>query len=300
MNSRILYSPSPSPEAESSASSLELPSSKHIKPEEDNSTCSSSLADNVGTIADALASMNPNLNQALYGCKLCGPAANCTNAHAKGYDLETAQFCKDDLIKQETAYFKRHNPQAEIEAMEEQKQEIEAEKLAADFPNGPFCCMKLVRDPRSDSAHIDEDKVEPIMLFIKEVSEGKGIYYAVEEDAYNDEQLKAVEKVFRMNRVGDDDNKGTYIYHPTEYMGTECFVGIIKIDEPHQFEQVGKNGYLGFVCKEHKCKYRVGYSYKHFIGKKKTIETFGDGRLDKLLKVKRLERLVLGYGGPGW
>lgn len=61
--------------------------------------------------------------------------------------------------------------------------------------------MKLVHDPRSDSAHIDEDKVEPIMLFIKEVSEGKGIYYAVEEDAYNDEQLKAVEKVFRVSHL---------------------------------------------------------------------------------------------------
>ncbi|KAG4432506.1 hypothetical protein IFR05_012003 [Cadophora sp. M221] len=298
MNSRILYSLSP--EVESPTSSLELPSSKLSKPEEDNSTRSSSPSDDGVAIANSLASIDPNLKQEIHGCKLCGTVANCMNAHAKGYDLETAQFCKDELIKQETAYFKHHNPQANIKAMEEQKMEIEAEKLTAEFPHGPFCCMKLVHDARSDSAHIDEDKVEQIITFIKEIGEGKGIYYAVDEDAYNDEDLKAVDKVFRMNRVGDDNNKGTYIYHPTSYMGTPCLVGIIKVDEPHQFESVGQNGYLAFVCKEHGYKYRVGYSYKHFKGKKGTIETFGDGRLDKLLKVKRLERLVLGYGEPGW
>ncbi|KAH7313193.1 hypothetical protein BKA65DRAFT_574293 [Rhexocercosporidium sp. MPI-PUGE-AT-0058] len=278
-------------------SSLESAPSNRFESENDNASSSN----NAGTIAVALSSLNPNQHQALCGCKLCGPVANCSTAHAKGYSSETAQLHKEEIIKEETKYFKNHNPQAVINAMEKEEQkQIEEAKLAADFPNGPFCCTKLVHDTRSSSAHIDDDKIEPIMGFIKELGEGRGIYYAVEEHAYKDEQLKAVEKVFRINRVNDPENKSTYIYHPTSYMGTDVFVGIFQIEPAHAFEEVGKNGYLAFICKEHQCKYRVGYSYKHYIGKKKTVETFGDGRLDKLLKVKRLERLVLGYGGPGW
>ena len=106
--------------------------------------------------------------------------------------------------------------------------------------------------------------------------------------------------------TSDPTKKATFIYAPVQHNGAEAYITIFKIDPPHAFERFGgprtggKNGFLAFKCPVHKHSYQVGYSMYHMIGQNGTGATFGDGRLDKLMKVDRLEKLVLGYGGVGF
>ncbi|KAL2061874.1 hypothetical protein VTL71DRAFT_7252 [Oculimacula yallundae] len=264
----------------------------------------SSPPESSATVAEALASMNKLQLLAISGCKYCGPDANCTSARAKGYVYDPEihgthnnfmRMVRTDEMEQ----FADHDPQRVINDEAQAKAQKEIDQMMTVHKKGPFCCGNLQHDPRSGSADLDDDKREPIMEFVKHLKEEKGVAWVGKEAAaYTDEELKAVDKVIRINRINDDANKATYVLVPSPT--TDTYINILTVPEGHMWESTGPNGYLAFVCKEHGTKLRVGYSYKTMIGKKKTIATFGDGRLDKLLKVGKMERLVLGYGGPGW
>ncbi|CZT43734.1 uncharacterized protein RSE6_03811 [Rhynchosporium secalis] len=294
---------------------LELPNPKRIKVVADNKDeviGGASASESTGTISELLAGMSMNKHLAIHGCKFCGPHANCTLAHEKGYVYDPAVYGTeknfDKMVREDQKeQFKDHNPEQVIAEMEKERLEEKAARQWASEKVGPFCCGNLKHVPRSDSAHLDEDKHEAIMTFAKHVVDGKGLGWingsgVDKAEPYTDEQLKAIENVIRISRVGDDDNKATWIFHPTADPddGADCYIMIHKVEGGIAFESTGPNGYLGFWCPEHKKKFRIGYSYKNMLGKKKTIASFMDDRLDKILKVGKMKPLVLGYGGPGW
>ncbi|KAH7384740.1 hypothetical protein BKA64DRAFT_726256 [Cadophora sp. MPI-SDFR-AT-0126] len=281
---------SPSPDSGSDTEGPPTPRASRSKPPKASKPAGSSSAKTV-TIADSLASLDKRQHLSLYG--------------SRGYDTETALKNQDSIRKEDAEYFADRDPQKALDKMERREAKIEFQKrLFSDHAKSPFCCHKLVHVERDGSGEfMEEGRRDPILKFVKNIETAE---FADGVDRLSDEDLKGIKELYRVNRTKDPHNKATFIYAPVPHNGSEAYISIFKIDPPHAFERFGgprtggKNGYLAFTCPVHKCSYQVGYSVYHMIGKNGTVATFGDGRLDKLMKVERLERLVLGYGGVGF
>ncbi|PVH85922.1 hypothetical protein DL98DRAFT_650431 [Cadophora sp. DSE1049] len=281
---------SPSPDSGSETEGPTTPRSSRYKPAKASKSAGSSSAKTV-TIADSLASLNKRQHLSLYG--------------SRGYDTETALACQDSIREEDAEQFADRDPQKVLNKMERREEKIEFQKqLSSDNAKSPFCCRKLVHVERDGSGEfLEEGRRDPILKFVKNIETAE---FADGVDRMTEEDLKGVKELYRVNRISDPTNKATFIYVPVQHNGSEAYISIFKIDPPQAFERFGgprtggKNGFLAFNCPVHKYNYQVGYSMYHMIGKNGTVATFGDGRLDKLMKVERLEKLVLGYGGVGF
>jgi hypothetical protein len=167
--------------------------------------------------------------------------------------------------------------------------------LATNETFGPFCCTEpLKENPRGHAAWVPDGKEEVINHFVKALQDGK---VELVLNQYTDEQLRAVEMVFKVNPMTLHEDASTWLFVPApENDKGILYHGIIHCETVQKFGNMGNNAYMAFFCKAHKQKYRIG-CLEVTWSKKRTWATYGYKALDVIMKLPLKEPFdPLGYG----